>query len=59
MILVTKSAKKSGWHKQQLPKTLLNHIRYGQLNADQWVEKTTMILEKKIDEYKLNDNNKA
>lgn len=37
----------------------LNHIRYGLLNADQWVQKTTTILEKKIDEYELNEQNKA
>ncbi|MDP1614255.1 MAG: paraquat-inducible protein A [Methylococcales bacterium] len=37
----------------------INHIRYGLLNADEWVTKTTAILEKKIDEYELNDQNKA
>lgn len=36
----------------------INHIRYGLLNADAWVQKTTAILEHKIDEFELNEQNK-
>lgn len=49
-------------HSNQIYKTDLaeiNHIRYGLLNAGEWVQKTTAILDKKIDEYELNDQNKA
>jgi len=37
----------------------INHIRYGLLNANVWAKQTAVVLEKKIDEFELNDRNKA